>query len=168
MKLRELITVEYKIYCDMDGVLTNFDKRFEELSGGIRANDYVNKYGDPQFRQLVNDAGEVFWTEMEWMPNGKKLWNFLKDKNITILSSPFRHKNSRNGKKKWISKNLKPTPPLILQYSAEKYKYADESSILIDDRKSNIDQWKGAGGIPIYYNDSSVGSAIKKLKEMGI
>ena len=38
-------TGEYEIYCDMDGVLCDFDKRFMEFSNGMPPGKYESKFG---------------------------------------------------------------------------------------------------------------------------
>ena len=35
---------DYKVYLDMDGVVANFDKRFEDLSG-MKPREFEEKYG---------------------------------------------------------------------------------------------------------------------------
>ena len=81
------------------------------------------------------------------------------------MSSPSRADHSRMGKRIWRKRNL-PSTKLILAYAANKQNYADPNSILIDDRKSNIDQWVKAGGIGILHTDTA--STIEKLKELGL
>jgi len=49
--------------------------------------------------------------------------------------------------------------PTIIEY--QKQKWADERSILIDDRKDFIDKWRAAGGIGIHHT-----SLVKTLKEL--
>ena len=36
---------------------------------------------------------------MEWMPDGKELWDYIKDKQPTLLSAPSRNPASRLGKR---------------------------------------------------------------------
>ena len=42
---------KYKIYCDMDGVLTDFEKRFEHFSG-MHPQEYEKEKGTPAFWEL--------------------------------------------------------------------------------------------------------------------
>jgi hypothetical protein len=55
---------------------------------------------------------------------------------------------------------------VIFAYSKDKQRYANENSILIDDKKSNIEEWISKGGIAIRCKDGNVDYVIEKLKEL--
>ncbi len=156
---------EYTIYSDMDGVLVDFNERFKRFSKGIPPTEYEQKFGKDKFWELVDGIGVRFWVGMDWMSDGKQLWNYIKEYNPTLLSSPSRSNYSRIGKRIWRKRNL-PSTKLVLARAANKQNYADPNSILIDDRESNIDQWIKAGGIGILHTDTA--STINKLKELGL
>ena len=157
----------YKLYCDMDGVLTNFESRFEHFSG-MHPQEYEKKYGIEQFWHLIDTKiGVRFWVGMEWMPQGKKLWEFIKPYQPDLLTSPSRDNTSRLGKNLWARNNLNPKPKVIFAYSKDKQRYANENSILIDDKKSNINEWTANGGIAIRCKDGDVNHVIQKLQELG-
>ena len=59
-----------------------------------------------------------------------------------------------------------PGVKLTLAYSADKQKYAAPNHILIDDRKSNIDQWVSRGGVGILH--TSTADTIRQLKKLGL
>jgi hypothetical protein len=169
MKLKELMDdVEYKIYCDLDGVLTDFDGQFKHYSGGISPDEFDKTRTPAEFWAVVGKGGEAFWISMRWMSEGKTLWNYIKNKNVSILSAPSRADSSKTGKRKWVDKNLSPKPNVILVNADSKRKYADANSILIDDKPENIQQWESAGGIAIHCKNGKVGPVIKKLQSMGI
>lgn len=157
----------YKIYCDMDGVLTDFESRFEHYSG-MSPKEYENKYGTAAFWNLIDvEVGVKFWAGMPWMPQGQELWNFIYPYKPDLLTSPSRDNNSRLGKNIWVKNHLNPKPKVIFAYSADKQRYANENSILIDDKKSNINEWASKGGIAIRCKDGDVTTVINKLKELG-
>jgi hypothetical protein len=157
----------YKLYCDMDGVLTNFEARFEHYSG-MHPQEYEKKYGLPAFWELIDvKIGVKFWIGMDFMPQGKELWNFIKPYQPDLLTSPSRDNNSRLGKNLWVKNNLSPKPKVIFSYSKDKQRFANENSILIDDKKSNINEWTSRGGIAIRCKDGNVNHVIEKLKELG-
>jgi hypothetical protein len=164
-KINENINKDYTIYSDMDGVLVDFDERFKRFSKGIPPTKYEQKYGKDKFWELVDGVGVRFWVGMDWMSDGKQLWDYIKSYNPTLLSSPSRADHSRMGKRIWRQRNL-PSTKLVLAQAIRKQNYATPDSILIDDRESNIDQWIKAGGIGILHTDTA--STIKKLKELGL
>jgi hypothetical protein len=61
---------QFKIYCDMDGVLTDFEKRFEDLNPEhLKTRDYTAKYGTKKFWDFIDgEIGTEFWSKMSWMP----------------------------------------------------------------------------------------------------
>ena len=160
-------TPPYKIYCDMDGVLTDFEKRFEHFTG-MHPQDYEKKFGVEQFWYLIDTKiGVRFWVGMDWMPQGKQLWDFIKPYQPDLLTSPSRDNTSRLGKNLWVKNNLNPKPKVIFAYSKDKQRYANEKSILIDDKKSNIEEWEAAGGIAFRVRKGDITDALNGLKELG-
>ena len=160
-------TPPYKIYCDMDGVLTDFESRFEHYTG-MHPQAYEKEKGIAAFWNLIDvEVGVKFWVGMPWMTQGQELWNFIKPYQPDLLTSPSRDNNSRLGKNLWVKNKLNPKPKVIFAYSKDKQRYANENSILIDDKKSNINEWASKGGIAIRCKDGNVTHVIKKLKELG-
>jgi hypothetical protein len=160
-------TPPYKIYCDMDGVLTDFESRFEHFTG-MSPKEYENKFGTAGFWNLIDvQVGVKFWVGMSWMPQGQALWDFISPYKPDLLTSPSRDNNSRLGKNLWVKNNLNPKPKVIFAYSADKQRYANENSILIDDKKSNINEWIASGGIAFRVKNGDINPAIQGLKELG-
>lgn len=153
---------KYKIYCDMDGVLVNFNKGYFELTGVDLEGKF---YNDTNFWDPINKAGYKFWVNLEWKPDGKRLWNYIEKYEPEILSAPSRENDSRVGKHDWIQREL-PGVHLILRTAKNKKEFATPESILIDDHEINIEQWKEAGGIGILHK--SADDTIKQLKKLGL
>jgi len=158
--------MEYKIYSDMDGVLTDFDKSFEKYSKGIPPREYEKKFGKDGFWKLIDGEGKVgFWVGMPWMEDAKQYWDYIKDYDVELLSSPSRSETSRLGKRLWVRNNM-PGIKLTLAQAYNKRNYAEPNHILIDDRESNIEQWREAGGIGILH--TSAADTINQLKALGL
>ena len=130
--------MKYEIYSDMDGVITDFDAQFKKLSGGISPSVYDKKEGLEKFWGLIDDGGVGFWVGMPWMEDGKTYWDYIK----------------------------KYKPILLSSRSKDKQNYSGENKILIDDRPSNITEWRSQGGIGILH--TSAANTIAQLKELGI
>lgn len=161
--LQEQEEKEYKIYVDMDGVLVDFDGGYEKLTG--MTTQEADKKGPEFFWKPISKAGAKWWITLNWMPDGKQLWDYVKKYNPELLSAPSREEASRMGKRVWVKREL-PGVKLILRSADKKQEFASPTSILIDDRKKNIEQWEAAGGVGILHTDAA--STIKKLKELGI
>ena len=161
---------QYEIYCDMDGVLVDFDKGYKNLTG--QETHHVDLQGKDEFwgtfRQSLEDKKmqeKDYWANLEWMPDGKELWDHIQSMKPTLLSAPSRDPQSRWGKRIWVKKNI-PGTPLILAAASAKKNYANKNSILIDDRISNVNEWNAAGGIGILHTSTS--STIEKLSKYGL
>lgn len=154
--------MDYKIYCDMDGVLADFESGYEELTGIDLRGEF--KKGD-DFWDPIKAAGVGFWAGLKWMPDGQELWDYLKPFNPVLLSAPSREQSSRIGKHVWVKHKI-PGTKLILRYAKQKQELATPESILIDDRQVNIDQWEAAGGIGILH--TSTANTIQQLQKLGL
>jgi len=161
-RLREEET-EYTIYCDMDSVLVDFDRGYQELTG--MTSQQADAKGVETFWDPISKAGAKFWITLQWMPDGKQLWDYIKKYNPILLSAPSREESSKLGKRVWVKREL-PGVKLILKYASQKQEYASPTSILIDDRQKNIDQWEAAGGIGILH--TSTPNTIKQLQQLGL
>jgi len=164
--LKEMQAKDYKIYCDLDGVLTDFEYQLKHFFNIDSGHDYEKKYGADKFWSNIESKGEKYWSDMPWMSDGKKMWDYIKDKNTEILSAPAKTiPLSRTGKVKWVKKNL-GNPKLNLRRASQKKEFAKPSHILIDDYEKNIKSWIAAGGIGILHTSAS--NTIKQLKKLGI
>jgi len=164
--IREIVEEpKYKIFSDMDGVLTDFDASFKKASDGIAPRDYEKKFGKDKFWELIDGGGVGYWVGMPYMPDGERYWNYIKDYDVELLSSPSRSNTSRLGKRLWVRNNM-PGVKLTLAQAYLKKNYAAPNHILIDDRKSNIDEWRAEGGIGILH--TSAADTIQQLKKLGL
>lgn len=155
----------YSFYCDMDEVLCDFPRRFEQF-GGMPKEEYESRFGTEKFWDLIdNKIGYTFWSKMPWMPDGKQLWSYISKYKPYLLSSPSRDNSSRYGKRLWVEENL-PGSKLILSKRENKKDYSKKNRILIDDLKITIDEWNSRGGIGILHTTTS--NTIEQLKKLGL
>ena len=157
-----------QIYCDMDGVLVDFEAGIVEQlnkdihgieetikgAGKLRValealgRDYItmdDMRGKSKASKVVKNYmyarignNSEFWSDLPWMPGGKELWDFISPYKPHILTSPML-KGSEMGKAFWIDDHLGRLPEeQEVIMSHEKYKYA-----LSEDGSKNIliDDW---------------------------
>ena len=152
-----------KMYVDLDSTLTDFRKAVTDLgeAAGLEENAPTNV--KQKMYDAIEKAGVSFWADMDWMPEGKKLWNLVKRFNPTILSSPGKFQFAPEGKRTWVIKNI-PGTSLFLSDSKSEYVDPYELSILIDDNKDNVGGWEEAGGEAILH--TTLDQTERKLLEL--
>lgn len=164
---------EHYIYLDMDGVVADFDKRFEDLSGML-PQEYVDKNGLNAFWDLIDEKHKVaFWRGIELMPGAQKLVKFVEQYPFEMLTAPSVKKQSIIGKGLWVKDKvgtLYSTKPKVT-YRKAKLKHTvkpqlTKYDILIDDKASTIDTWDNSGGTAILYQ--SADQVINDLKQLGL
>ncbi len=153
---------EFKLYCDMDGVLVDFDKGYKKLTGDSLNGEHRT---DVDFWDPINKAGYDFWINLEWMGDGKRLWKYIEKYKPKLLSAPSREEVSRVAKHDWVNKEL-PGIHLILRSAKHKKDFAGPKNILIDDRLDNVQGWRDAGGIGIHHVNAK--HTIDQLKVLGL
>ena len=126
----------------------------------------IEKSSDPVKKAVKNYMYKAigddrhFWATLPWMPEGKQIWDMIKDHDPFILTSPM-GSESQLGKQDWIDANLSPIPRQVF-FSHEKYEHAAPNHILIDDfLNKNITPFRAAGGVGIHHVDIS-----ETLKEL--
>jgi len=181
----------YKIYCDMDGCLVNFEK-------GVRM---LLKTGssDLDKRKMWEGISRApLWFEtLEWQMDGRRLWSAIKHLNPDILTGVPDIESSRIEKFNWCKRELgledtdahhvdmaadglnedhksvngnlprEDKTNIITCWSNNKYKECNRrGSILIDDRIDLKKNWEHAGGIFIHHINTE--KTIRKLRDLGV
>jgi hypothetical protein len=162
----------WKIYLDMDGVVADFEQRFEDLAGMPPA-EFEAKYGKELFWDFIDEGDNKvkFWVGIPPMEGAKQLVDYVSKHDYVMLTAPSIKKQSRLGKNLWIRNHtgdiFPSKPTVIFKAAKEKHKVKPsltEKDILIDDKASTINNWNAAGGTGILYQSSpQVISALKKL-----
>ena len=169
--IKEDTDVLPEIYCDLDQVLVDFLGKSKELLGhDFTDHRYWGKKGVDK-REIISKKDPNFFRNLDWMPDGKRLWKFIENRQPTILSAyPSWMKTAKRDKAIWSQKNLGVSgDKLKLVKREEKRKYAvskeGQPNILIDDHPKNIREWQAAGGVAILHVDAA--STVTKLNKMG-
>jgi hypothetical protein len=168
-----------RIFCDLDGVLVDFDRGFAELpenAEGLLPSEFEEQNGKNSIWPILDKHGSEYWSELYWKSDGRELWDYLEEYKPTILSSPSRSTDSILGKTKWVKLNLKINDKPVTKKAdytgnerlilmQQKHLFATgPKDILIDDTQSKIDKWTEAGGTGILHNDAT--DTIKVLEKI--
>ena len=146
-----------KIYVDMDGVLCNFERRYEERYGKLD-----EKSRKTNFRSNFDDFIKTKqFATLDPMPDFKHLVAYLtalRGIPKEILSSTAyeeTHEDIFRQKEKWLHDHNIMWPANFVPGKRHKYKFATPDSLIIDDTYSVIEDWNKAGGIGIWHKDAS-------------
>ena len=154
----------YKIFCDMDGVLVDFEKGYSDLTNTTPSKSFDGK---ASFWEPINQAGASWWANLDWMSDGQDLWSYIKKYRPNILSAPSWDQSSKVGKEAWVKIHLKNDYNKLYLYSrANKQLFSEPNRILIDDMGKTIDEWNAKGGIGILH--TSAANTISELKKLGL
>jgi len=156
------------LYCDLDGVLCDFEEGVRKLFGRKPA-EVSPKLLWSKLAKVDNFFGELPWTE-----RGKELWTMLinYEVNPILLSGVPNGQYAAIQKREWVDKNLGPDIKLITCKSKDKHFYARQSNqnsstveeneeiipkkfVLIDDSLPLRDAWEKEGGIFIHYSPNA-------------
>jgi hypothetical protein len=156
-----------KIYLDMDGVLTDFDKRYSELFGE-RPTD-------------VQRRAKHFWSNWETFIKGSNFSTLDKHKDadkllqfVDELQVPVEILSSSGGKEfhaevtsqkiEWLCNNSIPYKANIVPGGSKKAELAHPWHILIDDTEHVVEKYRTAGGTAILHYDIDV--TLKELSRL--
>jgi len=170
-KIYEETKPKYLIFCDMDGVLVDFDKGYKDLTGKPTHHADVQDKND--FWRLLDKSLEEknlteydYWVNLPWMKDGKQLWNHIKNYTPYILTAPSLDPGSKQGKREWVKKELDGAKAIYFRKASLKPEFSGKNRILIDDREDTIEAWRAKGGIGIHH--SSTSTTIEQLKKLGL
>jgi hypothetical protein len=176
---KEMGEKKYVIFCDMDGVLVDFDKGYKQLTGlstkeadAQGKNEFWKLFGKSLKEKNISDKS--YWANLDWMPDGKQLWSYISPYNPYVLTAPsinmdipfedrykLENNESMQGKTEWVQR-LPNMRKLYFRSAGRKADFAGPNKILIDDRKDTIDSWNANGGIGILH--TSTANTIKQLQ----
>lgn len=150
---------QYKLYCDIDGVLADFEKAAYAIN--------------PKFKTEWFKIPKGFFASLDKMSDADILMRFLKEhfgSNLYILTAlpeDFDDPNAAQDKRDWIERYYQiPQEKVYVVPRENKQNFTEnnKNNILIDDRKSNIKEWNAAGGTGILHKRAS--RTIEELKKI--
>ncbi len=151
------------IFCDMDGVLVDFDNSFK-LKFGENPADLPRQ----QRWNLVLHTPN-YWVNLPPKNDAENLINFLLKEDFQILTGlpNCGYEKADKEKRQWVKKYLGDKVKVICCLSKDKQNYIQNKNkdILIDDRESNIKNWEEKGGIGILHKSAQ--ETIDELQKYG-
>ena len=154
-----------QIYCDMDGVIADFENGIKDMIGG--------KFSDARWDELPYD----FFLQLEPMKDAKQLWGFIGKYDPFILTAIPRSgrgpisaraaEDKTRFMKRWFGVSADKMYPV---QRVNKANFAmdgrdNRPNLLIDDHIKNIQAFRKARGIGVRHTSAS--DTIKQLKEIG-
>lgn len=148
------------IFCDMDGVLVDFDHEFERNHGIL-----PYKLPREQLWQIVLETKD-YWVNLPKLKDADKLVNHLSKYGFKILTGlpAYGYDKAEKEKRLWMKKHYNKEDGVICCLSKDKQNFGKPKDILIDDREPNILKWEEMGGIGILHRSAE--ETIRKLKEL--
>jgi len=149
------------IFCDMDGVLVDFDGAF------------LKKHGVLPYKIPREELWEIvittpnYWVNLPKMPDADILINYLQKTDFKILTGlpVYGFDKAEKEKKQWLKDHYNITDGVICCLSKDKQNFGKPHDILIDDRPNNIEKWVAMGGIGILHTNAI--DTINQLNELG-
>ena len=164
--LREILSEKLKngqqnipiIFCDLDGVLADFDKGVQKL---------LKKKPDEINTRLMWSTlrkTPLFFENLEWMEDGKQLWESIKHFNPIILTGCPYGGWAEQQKYNWCARELGTKIRVITCKTDNKPNYCIQNSILIDDRDKIQHEWGSKLGKFILHRNTD--KTIEKLNKI--
>ena len=154
------------IYLDMDGVVSDFDGYAEPIvgfrtPGGVRY--------DQEGWELISANPRVY-KDLPEMPDADRLvrevQQLARENNMDVrfLTAIPRQNDVPwvfHDKNTWINQRWPGIPVFFGPYSNDKHQHCKSADdVLIDDRPSNIDEWRAAGGKAILHTGDVIATLI--------
>ena len=149
-----------KLYVDMDGVLSNFEKGCKDIfdwpNKELGKEDISSFLGltKRDFWKKIDSYGEKWWAELEqeeWFDELLEVINFY-DSNWKILSSPSRSPYAASGKILWLQKRFgHDFKRFHITPAKNKCDLANRQSVLIDDNDDNCREFREKLGYSVLF-----------------
>lgn len=91
----------FQIFCDLDGVLCDFDASVRCLSNNVPANNLPSR----KLWSLVHKA-DKFYERLPWTRDGRRLWNSIRHYGPNILTGVSMGKTCPEEKARWCRREL--------------------------------------------------------------
>jgi len=156
-----------RIFVDMDGVVADFLGGVSELIGyPLTPDDKGHVEYDERKEELTNKR---LFRNLKPLPDMYDLIAYIRHTGLPWEILTAAGKVNRElvvfDKNAWVRRYIDPSVVVTCTMKgSQKAAFAETGSVLIDDRKRNIECWEKAGGIGILHTNAK--DTIAKLKEL--
>jgi 5'(3')-deoxyribonucleotidase len=158
------------LYLDMDGVVADWNAGVQDIIGYTLKN-HNDHYPDQDWNKITKH--QRLYRDLPLTQGAKELVSLarqFRDRlgwDLNFLTA-IPHGNdvpwAFYDKVNWAKKYFDDIPVHFGPYSKDKWKHCKPGDILVDDKPSNIAEWRKAGGIAIQVTPSELDDAIIKLR----
>ena len=173
-------TTKPVLYLDMDGVLADFNTAARELLGATDAEEnraaQAGRWPDHKWRQIADQSN--FYLNLPKMPLADELVELaMRFKHnldyevrvLTAIPSGNDMPDAFHDKIDWMNNYYGQFGIRVHfgPYSHDKAKHCQSSDdILVDDRTSNCEQWRAAGGVAVQVKNGEYRQALIELESI--
>jgi len=160
---------DYRLFVDLDGVLVDFDAGVRRATGRDPAELH------PRSMWPVLAKTRDFYANLEWMSDGRDLWDALRVFDPVILTGLPLGRWAEPQKRSWCTRELGNEVEVITGLSRHKADLAaawmeernetDRTPLLIDDRLKVREPWEAAGGTFILHLNTA--ETLDALADLG-
>lgn len=154
------------LYLDMDGVVADFNEYAYRVHGFAPEVEYA----DDEWNQIAKN--ERLYRDLKKTPYADELVEYCKKfsevNNYTICFLTAVPKSNKlhwafTDKVEWARTHFADIPVHFGPYSKDKHFHCKRDDILIDDRMSNVKEWRNVGGMAILHEnlDKTIGELRK-------
>ncbi len=154
-----LLEVQLSLFLDLDGVLADFDRGVERVTG--RRPESLSSRA--MWTALAREP--AFFETLEFMHDAQTLWAWCEPFRPTILTGLPRGSWAPEQKRRWVARMLGAHVPVITCMTRDKARYSGPGHVLVDDRASTAAAWEAEGGVFVLHQ--SAARSIEALRELG-
>lgn len=146
------------IYVDMDGVLTDFESGYQQVTGKTPHDARLDSVYKQYWDKFLDNKG---FTHLPWHTTGERLVEYLNELDkvqLCVLTSSggyHRHREVMEQKIQWLTDRGIMWPAVVVPGRRFKAGFANDNSLLIDDTLDVITSFKQKDGRAIHHYDTA-------------
>lgn len=164
------------IFLDLDGVLADFNAHARAvLRRPPQIEDINGRWPDEDWNRIRDCTN--FYRHIPLMPRANEMVALARGFRDTLgwelyMLTAIPNKNDMfmvfQDKIDWVNDYFPDIRVQFGPYSEDKHQHCSPGDILVDDRTSNCDEWRTAGGIAVKVNSGDYAQALHRLAELYI